>query len=208
MDALTALKERISADKLDPSRRLSEAEIRELVAYATEAPSSFNIQHWRFVAVTDPEDKERLKSLAYNQQKVADASVVFIILGDLRGYEKLPEIVQRSVAAGILPPEKAEGWVNMAQATYLHNPTLARDEAIRSGAMAAMALMIAAQAKGLVSGPMIGFDPEGVKREFGIADRYVPVMLLAVGYAAAGNLPRKPRLGVDEVLAFGRGREF
>ncbi|MFS8895639.1 nitroreductase family protein [Synechococcus sp. R3-13] len=119
MDALTALKERISADKLDPSRRLSEAEIRELVAYATEAPSSFNIQHWRFVAVTDPEDKERLKSLAYNQQKVADASVVFIILGDLRGYEKLPEIVQRSVAAGILPPEKAEGWVNMAQATYL-----------------------------------------------------------------------------------------
>ena len=89
MDALTALRERISADKFDPSRRLSEAEIRELVAYATEAPSSFNIQHWRFVAVADPEDKERLKSLAYNQQKVADASVVFIILGDLRGYEKL-----------------------------------------------------------------------------------------------------------------------
>jgi nitroreductase len=90
----------------------------------------------------------------------------------------------------------------------LHNPTLARDEAIRSGAMAAMALMIAAQAKGLVSGPMIGFDPEAVKREFGIADRYVPVMLLAVGYPAPGNWPRKPRLGVDEVLALGRGREF
>jgi nitroreductase len=96
----------------------------------------------------------------------------------------------------------------MAQATYANNPTLARDEAIRSGALAAMALMLAAQAKGLASGPMIGFDPEGVKREFGIADRYVPVMLLAVGYPAPGNLPRKPRLGVDEVLAFGRGREF
>ncbi|MFS8867570.1 nitroreductase family protein [Synechococcus sp. H65.1] len=208
MDALTALKTRVSADHFDPSRLLSEAEIRELVAYATEAPSSFNIQHWRFVAVTDPKDKERLKALAYNQQKVADAAVVFIVLGDLKGYEKLPEIVQRAVAAGILPPERAESWVNMAQATYANNPTLARDEAIRSGALAAMALMIAAQAKGLVSGPMIGFDPEGVKREFAIADRYVPVMLLAVGYPAAGNLPRKPRLGVEEVLAFGRGREF
>jgi nitroreductase len=208
MDVLAALKERISADKFDPSRRLSEAEIQELVAYATEAPSSFNIQHWRFVAVTDPADKERLKALAYNQQKVADAAVVFIVLGDLRGYEKLPEIVQRAVAAGLLSPEGAESWVNMAQATYANNPTLARDEAIRSGALAAMALMLAAQAKGLASGPMIGFDPEGVKREFGIADRYVPVMLLAVGYPALGNLPRKPRLGVDEVLAFGRGREF
>jgi len=208
MDALAALKARISADKFDPSRPLSEKEIRELVAYATEAPSSFNIQHWRFVAVADPADKERLKALAYNQQKVADAAVVFIVLGDLKGYEKLPEIAQRAVAAGILPPERAESWVNMAQATYANNPTLARDEAIRSGALAAMALMIAAQAKGLVSGPMIGFDPEGVKREFGIADRYVPVMLLAVGYAAPGNSPRKPRLGVEEVLAFGRGREF
>ncbi len=208
MDALAALKARISADKFDPSRPLSEKEIQELVAYATEAPSSFNIQHWRFVAVADPADKERLKALAYNQQKVADAAVVFIVLGDLKGYEKLPEIVQRAVAAGILPPERAESWIGMAQATYANNPTLARDEAIRSGALAAMALMIAAQAKGLVSGPMIGFDPEGVKREFGIADRYVPVMLLAVGYPAPGNLPRKPRLGVDEVLAFGRGREF
>jgi nitroreductase len=208
MDALTALKARISANKFDTSRHLSEAEIKELVVYATEAPSAYNIQHWRFVAVTEADAKERLKSVAYNQQKVADAPVVFIILGDLRGYEKMPQIVEQTVAAGILPAEKAEGWVKMAQGSYLKDPALARDEAIRSGAMAAMALMIAAQAKGLVSGPMIGFDPEGVKREFGISDRYVPVMLLPVGYAAPGNWPRKPRLGVDEVLAFGQGREF
>ncbi len=208
MDALTALKARISANKFDTSRSLSEAEIKELVAYATEAPSAYNIQHWRFVAVTEADAKERLKSVAYNQQKVADAPVVFIILGDLRGYEKMPQIVEQTVAAGILPAEKAEGWVKMAQGSYLKDPVLARDEAIRSGAMAAMALMIAAQAKGLVSGPMIGFDPEGVKREFRISDRYVPVMLLPVGYAAPGNWPRKPRLGVDEVLAFGQGREF
>ncbi len=208
MDALTALKERISANWFDPNRTLSEMEIKELVAYATEAPSAFNIQHWRFVAVTDPAAKERLKALAYNQQKVADAAVVFIILGDLRGYEKMPQIVEQMVASGILPPEQGQRWVQMAQDFYSTNPTLARDEAIRSGAMAAMALMIAAQAKGLVSGPMIGFDAEGVKREFHIPDRYVPVMLLPVGYAAAGNWPRKPRLKVDEVLAFGQGREF
>lgn len=81
MDALTALKARISANKFDTDRSLSEAEIKELVAYATEAPSAYNIQHWRFVAVTEPEAKVRLKSVAYNQQKVADAPVVFIILG-------------------------------------------------------------------------------------------------------------------------------
>jgi nitroreductase len=134
--------------------------------------------------------------------------VTFIVLGDLRGYEKLPKIVSRAVEAGLMDQKRAENAVKTATANYEKNERFARDEAIRSGAMAAMTLMIAAEAKGLVSGPMIGFDPEGVKREFNISDRYVPVMLLTVGYAAPGNLPRKPRLGVEEVLAFDRGREF
>ena len=53
-----------------------------------------------------------------------------------------------------------------------------------------------------------GFDPEQVKKIFGISDRYVPVMLITLGYPAPGNAPRKPRLSVDEVLAFNQGREF
>ena len=55
---------------------------------------------------------------------------------------------------------------------------------------------------------MIGFDPEGVAREFGIPDRYVPIMLLPVGCKAPANWPRKIRLSVDKMLAFDRGREF
>lgn len=102
MHTQMAIKLRVSANKFNPGARLSEAEIEELVAAATEAPSSFNIQHWRFVAVTEREDKERLKALAYNQQKVADAAVTFIVLGDLRGHEKLPDILGRAVKAGIL----------------------------------------------------------------------------------------------------------
>ncbi|MGH9855676.1 MAG: nitroreductase family protein [Blastocatellia bacterium] len=202
------MERRISANKFDTTRTLSEDEIKELVLYATQAPSAYNIQNWRFVALTKREDKERLKAVAYHQQKVVDAAVTFIVLGDLRGYEKLPEITRRAVEAGILEQKAADGWVKGANAAYSNNERFARDEAIRSAAFAAMTLMIAAQARGLVSGPMIGFDPEGVKREFNISNRYVPVMLLTVGYEAPGNWPRKPRLGVDEVLSFSEGREF
>jgi nitroreductase len=208
VDTLETIKQRISANHFDTTRTLSEAEIKELIAYAIEAPSSYNIQHWRFVAVTQPEEKARLKAVAYNQPKVANAAVTFIVLGDLRGYEKLPQIYQPLAAAGAMSQEQVDRTVNMATGFYNKNPQMARDEAIRGASLAAMTLMLAAEAKGLVSGPMIGFDPEGVKREFGIADRYVPVMLIAVGYAASGNRPRKPRLSVEEVLAFERGREF
>ena len=208
MDTLETIKHRISANHFDTTKTLSEAEIKELISYAIEAPSSYNIQHWRFVAVTKPEEKARLKAVAYNQAKVADAAVTFIVLGDLQAYEKLPQIYQPLVDAGAMPQTTADHVVGMATGMYQGNPQMQRDEALRSGGLVAMTLMLAAEAKGLVSGPMIGFDPEGVKREFGISDRYVPVMLIAVGYAAPGNHPRKPRLSVDEVLAFEQGREF
>jgi nitroreductase len=208
MDAIELIKQRISTNKFDTSRTLSETEIKELISYATEAPSAYNIQNWRFVAVTSPEEKARLKSLAYNQQKVVDAAVTFIVLGDLRGYEKLPQILKPLIDDGVMDKATADGWTRSAASSYGANEQFARDEAIRSASFAAMTLMIAAQAKGLASGPMIGFDPAGVKREFNISDRYVPVMLLTVGYPATGNWPRKPRLGVEEVLAFNKGREF
>jgi len=208
MDTIELIKQRISTNKFDTSRTLTEAEVKELVSYAIEAPSAYNIQNWRFVAVTTPEEKARLRSLAYNQQKVVDAAVTFIVLGDLRGYEKLPQILKPMVEGGLMDQATADRWARSAASSYGADGQFARDEAIRSASFAAMTLMIAAQAKGLATGPMIGFDPAGVKREFNITDRYVPVMLLTVGYPAPGNWPRKPRLGVEEVLAFNKGREF
>ena len=46
--AIDILKNRTSANNFDKTKSMSEAEIKELISYATEAPSSFNIQHWRF----------------------------------------------------------------------------------------------------------------------------------------------------------------
>jgi nitroreductase len=207
-DALTLIRERTSVNLFDASKTVSEAEIREIIADATQAPSSYNIQHWRFVAVTDPEKKKQLQSAAYNQVKVGQASATIIVLGDLQGYEKMEQIYAPLVKNGAVTQEYASGAAQRATDTYFSNPQFARDEAIRSAALAAMTLMIAAQARGYVTGPMIGFDPEQVKRVFDISDRYVPVMLITLGYPAPGNLPRKPRLSVDEVLEFNAGREF
>lgn len=201
MNVIDALKNRISANKYDSSKTLSEDDVRYLVEAAMESPSAYNIQHARFLAVMDSDAKNVLRELSYNQAKVSDASVTFVVLADVEGYKLLPQIGARAVSAGLFDQNAADRSTKMATDAYSNNTAFARDEAIRSGSMAAMALMLAAEEKGWVTGPMIGFDAEKLKKVFNLDDRYVPVMLITVGYAANGNWPRKPRLTVAEVLS-------
>lgn len=204
---LGALRERVSRDQFDPTRSLEEKDVRELVEAATHAPSSYNLQHWRFLALTRPEDKARLKGVAYNQQKVEDASVAIVVLGDLRAHELLSEALAPEVASGAMPKAVADAWVSQAARSYGSDPARAREEAVRSGSLAAMALMLAAHARGLASAPMIGFDPVQLRREFQIPERYVPVMLVVLGYPSEKPQKQRARFPVDRVLSFGRLRD-
>lgn len=84
-----AIESRVSTNYYDPSRQLSDEDITVLVNQATRAPSAYNLQNWKFIAVRSPEAKARLKAVSYGQQKVADASVTFIICGTLAAHEQL-----------------------------------------------------------------------------------------------------------------------
>ena len=200
---LDLIHRRATAEDFDPRRTLDPQEIRELVEDATRAPSAFNIQHWRFVAVSAAEDRVRLKQAAYGQEQVEKAPVTFIVLGDPRGAERLPEIMETAVGRGAIPSGKAAAWVRMTKQIYA-DEGIARDEAMRSASLASMTLMLAAEARGMVAGALTGFDPEAVTREFGIEPPLFPVMLIAVGYAYGPQTARMPRLPVEEVLAFDR----
>ena len=90
-ELLRRIRSRVTVESFDPDRELTDDEIRELVADACEAPSSFNMQHWRFIAVRRPEDKAILAEAAYGQRQVVDAAVTFILLGDLNSVEHLGE---------------------------------------------------------------------------------------------------------------------
>ena len=100
-----------------------------------------------------------------------------------------------------MPASTASAW-QVSTRTQYADPQRARDEAICSATLAAATLIYAAEAMGFASGPMIGFDAEGVAREFGLEAHEVPAMLLPVGRAAPGNWPQKPRRPLAEVPQF------
>jgi nitroreductase len=193
------IERRVSANLFDPDHALADAEIEELTRLATRAPTAYNLQNWRFIALRTPEAKARLRQLAYGQAKVSEAAVTFIICGVLPDHADIPDRLHPSVTAGFMPAEMASRWQEAVRAKYA-DPQTARDEAVRSATFGATTLIYAAEAMGLASGAMIGFDAEGVAREFGLEGDEVPVMLVAIGRAAPGNWPQKPRRPLHEVL--------
>lgn len=201
-DIVNIIKSRISANSYDTERGLSDQQVSELIDLATHAPSAFNLQNWKFLAVRSAEAKARLLPLAWGQQKIVDAAVTFIVCGTLNPHETLPSALKPTLDAGIIDQAIYDMWVGAAEGMYKENPQLQRDEAIRSGSLAAMTLMLAAKGQGLVSTPMIGFDQAAVAKEFGLSDLEIPVMLVTVGYPGATNWPQKPRKAVNDVLQF------
>lgn len=196
---ISLIERRVSANLFDASHALTDAEIEDLVRLATRAPTAYNLQNWRFIAAQAPEAKARLRGLAHGQAKVSDAAVTFIICGVLPDHAVLPERLAPFVETGFMPTDMASGWQEGAHAQYA-DPQAARDEAVRSATFGAATLIFAAEALGLASGPMVGFDSEGVRRAFDLGPNEVPVMLVAVGRARAGNWPQKPRRPLAEVL--------
>ena len=190
---------RISANLFDAGHTLTDADTEELVRLATRAPTAYNLQNWRFIAVRTLDAKRRLQQLAHGQAKVSQAAVTFIVCGVVPDHADIPARLSEFVQAGFMSAATASGWQDGARVQYA-DPRTARDEAVRSATFGAATLIHAAEAMGLVSGAMVGFDVEGVVRQFGLQHDEIPVMLIAVGRAAPGNWPQKPRRPLTEVL--------
>jgi nitroreductase len=145
-----------------------------------------------YVASSDAA-KQTLAAHAYHQPQITQAAHTLIICGTTPPQDYVAHGLQAAHDSGIMPEEIAKNWVSMAEGMYANQPQLQRDEAIRSASLAAMCLMLAAEAKGYATCPMIGFDPKAVHQSFAIPEHHIPVMLLPIGYAAAQAWPQKPR---------------
>jgi nitroreductase len=199
--ALALIRARVSTSHFDPAFEIDDDRITKLIGYACEAPSSYNLQNWRFIAVRSPARREKLRGLSYGQHQVTQAAVTVIVIGTLNGHQQIRANMKPMLDAGYLDPAGLEAWASATERGMQGNPVKQRDEAIRSGSLAAMTLMSAAQAMGLASAPMGGFDAEAVCAEFGISATELPVMLVAIGRPAPGNWPRKTRRPVEQVLS-------
>ena len=186
MDFKDVINQRRAVNFFDPEKPVSDELIKEMVEMAAKVPSSFNLQPWSLMIIKYPEEKKRLRKLAWDQPKVSEAPVVLIVLADRAGWEKGHPFVEKNfkemVASGSMSEKQYDWFLNACKGLYGETQERQQAFACKNTGFFAMALMFAAKNLGLDTHPMDGFDHEGVRKEFNIPENYWVPLLMAVGY--------------------------
>jgi len=199
MNVIEAIESRRAIKHYDPEHEMPEDVLKELVRLAKLAPSSFNIQNYRFLVIRDRELRKEIRSAAWDQAQVTEASVLFLICADIEAHQADPTLYWSHA-----PKEVQDILGPMIKPFYEGNDRLIRDEAMRSAALAGMTLMLAAKELGYDSCPMIGFDQEKVAELVNLPEHMVIGFMLPVGKMAKPAWDRGPRLNDDLVVAYDR----
>ena len=173
-------------------------DLRELLRLVGRAPSAFNVQPWRFVVVTDPAVKQRLREAAYGQAQVTSAPAVIVLYSDMRdALATIDEAIHPDVQG-----EKREQQKRSLLASFAKRNDAEREAwGAQQSNIALGYLMLLARGMGLDTSPMAGFKPDEVKAILGLpAHVQIPAMV-AIGVADEEGF-RSHRHEVDRIARF------
>lgn len=196
MQPLEIAKKRYSAKVYDATKQIPKEIVEELKATLHLAPSSINIQPWKFSFVQDPQVKAKLADASmFNADKINQAGllIVFSAPEDIEAFEEIaiPEMPEPVVgmykgAKEQMSEEQLKGW--FARQVYI---------ALGQALSACAAL-------GLDSTPMEGIEADKYMEILDMKD-YKPLVALSVGYASNEDYNRlevapKKRREIDKVI--------
>ena len=195
---------RRSIKQYDPTVKISREEMSEILAQASKAPSSINMQPWRFLVIDSDEGKEKLAPLAsFNKDKVMSSSAVIAVFGDRQNFDYAEEIYGKAVEHGYMPEEVKEFQLNYFKPLYegLSDDQM-KDIVLLDSGHVSMQLMLVARAYGYDTNPIGGYDKEQIAEAFGLEkERYIPVMLISIGKALNEGF-QSYRLPVDTITTW------
>jgi nitroreductase len=188
----------------DENYKISHEEMLEMIKEATTAPSSVNMQPWRFVVAESDEAKEILRPLIrFNTRQNDTSSAMVMIFGDMLNYEYGEEIYDQAVAEGKMPQEVRD---QQLAAIIPHYKALTKEQmndVVKiDSSLAAMQFMLVARAHGYETNPIGGFEADQLAEAFGMdKERYVPVMILSIGKAVETGY-ESVRLAPEKITTF------
>ena len=195
---------RRSVKVFDPEVKIPHEEMDEIIRKTTKAPSSINMQPWRFVVVESEEGKDKLRPLVqFNTRQNDSSAAMVVIFGDMLNYEYAEDIYGAAVEQGFMPQDIKEELVSRFVDMYKQlTPAQMNDIVKVDSSLAAMQFMLVARQHGYDTNPIGGFDHANIAEAFGLdPERYVPVVIVAIGKGVEEG-KQTSRLPVDKIRSY------
>jgi len=205
-DVLAPLRWRYATKAFDPARTIDPATWAALEQAAVLAPSSFGLQPWAFVVVTDPAVRKQLHPASWNQSQVLDAShlVVFAAKNPPTAADVTRHVANAESVRGQAPGSLDALRDRILGSLAKMSPADAHAWAARQCYLALGVFLSAAAHLGVDACPMEGFQPEKYDDILGLTAKGLKSVVIATaGYRSAADkyaAAAKVRFPVDEVV--------
>ena len=182
---VAALQWRYATKTYDASKKLSDEEADTVLEAGRLAPSSFGLEPWVFVVVSDPALRAKVREAAFGQTPVTDASHMVVVTRrtDMREHGT-DELVERTARIRNIAPESLKTLREMVSGFIQGLDDQQLDAWVRAQVYIPLGIMLTTAAlMGIDATPMEGFNPAGVDEVLGLKKRHLAsTALMALGH--------------------------
>jgi len=189
----------------DENKKISDDDINYILEVARRSPSSFGMEAWKFLVVTNDRLKKELRAFCWDQPQITTCSHLVIVLAGINTLRVESGVVEARLARRNLPQDKLNNFIKL-YSSHL-NSTLKSDETIyqwsaRQTYIASANMMNAASHIGIDSCPIEGFEKNSVESILKLdTTKYQVAMLLPFGYRV-NKQPKQLRLSFENIVEF------
>ena len=205
---LQQLNWRYATKKFDLTKKISAQDLQDILEATRLSPSSFGIQPWKMIVISDPEIKQKLQLEAFNQEQITTCSHL-VVLSVRKGLspEDINKYAEDIKKTRGVSRQDIQGYVDIMLSS-LEGKT--QEELTiwnkRQVYIALGFLLTAAAQKEIDSCPMEGFNPAGFDKILDLEKQgYTSAVICPLGYRSTedeyANLP-KVRFDKDEIFEF------
>jgi nitroreductase len=182
---------RYATKKFDPAKQVSAADWSVLEEALVLTASSYGLQPWKFIVVTDPALKAKLRPASWNQSQVEDCShlVVFTAKQDITEAD-VDRFIARIAEVRGVSIESLAGYKGFMMGDLVKGPrhAIIHEWAARQTYIAMGNLLTSAAALGIDTCPFEGIEPAKYDEILGLKGTgYATVSACPVGYRAADD---------------------
>ena len=193
-----AMKFRHACKIFDENKKISDEDIYQILEVGRESASSFGMEPWKFLVITNQELKQKLQPYCWNQPQITSCSHLIVILAAIESVKIESGIPAKKFARRGISKEQQEKYLNVYAnhlKTILQDDNMIYTWTSKQTYIAMSNMITYAATKKIDSCPIEGFEKDEVQKVLNLdSSKYQVSILVPMGYRIN---PQSPQLRDD-----------